>query len=368
MKTPVALILAFGICLFARAQTPPPGTGYTPEQLDQLMAPIALYPDPLIALILPAAADATDLAQAAQFLASNGDPSAIDSQSWSASVKGLAHYPDVLKWMNDNLDWTRAVGAAFAMQPSDVMQSVQQLRVRAKAAGTLASTPQQQVEMEGDDVRIVPTQPDTIYVPEYDPDVVYDVPEGYSGPFISFSVGWPVGPWLGFECDWDDFGIWVGPWHPGWGYRRDWRDPHPDGHRWHAGVRAGHALVRDYYRPSRLPSRPTPMVGFRGPERGPGPARPPVGPARPSRPEVRVPSPSRAPAPPPVESRPNYRGYGGQAAPSQGGLYGGYNRGSETRSNSSRGHTSRSAPVRSAPSRSAPSHSESRPSGNRDHH
>jgi hypothetical protein len=358
MKTLVAFLLAFSLSLSARAQAPSPGTAYTPEQLDQLMAPIALYPDPLIALILPAAADPNDLSQAAQYVAGNGDPSAIDSQSWAASVKGLAHYPDVLKWMNDNLDWTKAVGAAFAMQPSDVMKSVQQLRARAKAAGTLTDTPQQQVDMEGDDIRIVPAQPDTLYVPEYDPDVVYDAPEGYAGPYITFSAGFPVGPWLGFECDWDDFGIWVGPWHPGWDYRRDWRGPNPGGHRWHPSVRTGHALVRDYYRPTRLPAHPATMVGFRGPSRTPVPAR------EPARPEVRVPAPSRAPAPPP--SRPDYRGYEAPARPAPaapGGLYGGYSRGTDTRSYSTRGHTSRSAPVRSAPARS-----ESRPSGNRDRH
>jgi hypothetical protein len=360
MKPLVALLAVLGLALSIQAQTPP-GTGYTPEQLDQLMAPIALYPDPLIALILPAAADPSDLALAAQYVASNGDPAGIDAQPWAASVKGLAHYPDVLKWMNDNLDWTRAVGAAFAMQPSDVMKSVQQMRARAKAAGTLVDTPQQQVDMEDDDIRIVPTQPDTIYVPEYDPDVVYDVPEGYAGPFLTFSAGFPVGPWLGFECDWDDFGIWVGPWHPGWGYRRDWRGPNPGGHRWHPGLRTGHALVRDYYRPSRLPDRPRPIAGFREPVRGPAaPVRGPAAPNRPA-PEVRAPAPNR----PPVESRPNYRGYSAVPAPStpapKGGLYGGYSRGTETRSYSTRGNQSRSAPVRSAPARS-----ESRPSGNRD--
>jgi hypothetical protein len=324
-----------------------------------MLAPIALYPDPLIALILPASTDPSDLSLAAQYLASNGDPSGIDAQPWDPSVKGLAHYPDVLKWMNDNIDWTRALGAAFAMQPSDVMKSVQQLRAKAKAAGTLVDTPQQQVDIEGDDIRIIPAQQDTIYVPQYDPDVVYgDAPDGDAGPFITFGVGFPVGAWLGFECNWDDFGIWVGPWHPGWTYRRDWRDPHFGGSRWHPNARGGHALVRDFYRPGGAPPSPRPTAGVRA-----GPARRPV---------EAYHAPSAAP-----ESRPNYRGYGSAPTPStpapRGELYGGYSRGTDARSYSNRGQTSRSAPVTKsaparseAPARSAPARSEAPASGGRD--
>ena len=186
MKAPLALFTALCLAVSLRAQAPAEGvagTAYTPEQLDQLLAPIGLYPDPLIALILPASTAPSDISLAAQYVASGGNPSGIDAQPWDPSVRGLAHYPDVLKWMNDNLDWTRALGAAFAMQPADVMQSIQQLRAKAKAAGTLVDTPQQQVDMEGDDIRVIPAQQDTMYVPEYDPDMVYgDAPEGYAGP------------------------------------------------------------------------------------------------------------------------------------------------------------------------------------------
>src|ERR1700733_1651771 len=131
MKRLFALVLALSVALSLRAQTA--GESYSPNQLDQLLGPIALYPDPLIALILPASTFPDQVTAAAQFVAANPPPAPVDSQSWDASVKGLAHYPDVLKWMNDNLDWTRALGAAFAMQPSDVMKSVQQLRAKAQA-------------------------------------------------------------------------------------------------------------------------------------------------------------------------------------------------------------------------------------------
>jgi hypothetical protein len=351
MKRILAALVALSLALALRAQAPA-GESYGPDQLDQLLGPIALYPDPLIALILPASTFPDQVTAAAQFVASNADPSAADAQPWDASVKGLAHYPDVLKWMSDNIDWTRSLGAAFAMQPADVMKSVQQLRAKARAAGTLANTPQQQVDVEGDDIRIIPAQPETIYVPEYDPSVVYDAPEGYAGPYLTFGVGYPVGAWLGFECNWDDYGIWVGPWHPGWAYRRDWRDPHFGGARWHPDPRAGHALVRNYYRPGgNLPS-PRVMAGARGPARAAGP-RP-------------------GPAPRAQASRPDYRGYGGGAprpstpAP-RGQLFGGYNRGTQARDFSNRGQTSRQAPVRrAAPAPRSAAPRSAAPAGNHD--
>jgi hypothetical protein len=351
MKALLTLIATLGIAVSLQAQTA--GSQYAPEQLDQLLGPIALYPDPLIALILPASTDPSDISLAAQFLAGGGDPSQVDSQPWDPSVKGLAHYPEVLKWMNDNADWTRALGAAFSMQPADVMKSVQQLRARAVAAGTLVNTPQQAVDMEGDDIRIVPAEQDLMYVPEYDPDDVYDVPEGYEGPFLTFGVGYPVGAWLGFECDWDDFGIWVGPWHPGWAYRRDWQG-HNAGSRWHPDPARGHQLVQSSFRPGGNIPSPHLIAGARAPARAAEPA---------SRGSVTV-----------TSSRPDYRGYGSSPAPSTPApaspLFGGYSRGTTTRDYSERGQSSRQAPVRgSAPAtRSAPERSEGPAPGGKDRH
>ena len=147
---------------------------------------------------------------------SKGDPTLIDVQPWDDSVKALAHYPDVVTWMSDNLSWTKTLGDAFVRQPADVMKSVQQLRAQAKAAGTLVSTPQQTVVTDDSNIVIQPAQPNVIYVPQYDPTVVYVAPAyAYAGPFITFGVGYPVGPWLGFQCNWFAFGVWVGPWTPG---------------------------------------------------------------------------------------------------------------------------------------------------------
>jgi hypothetical protein len=350
MKASFCLFVA--LCLTVSAGAQAPAGQYAPEQLDQLLGPIALYPDPLIALILPASTAPSDISAAAQYLASGGDPSATDSQSWDPSVKGLAHYPDVLKWMNDNLSWTQTLGAAFSMQPADVMKSIQQLRAEAKAAGTLVDTPQQQVDIEDDDIRIIPTQANMIYVPEYDPNDVYDVPEGYSGPFVTFGAGYAVGPWLGFELDWDDFGVWAGPWHPGWDYRRDWRDPHFSGSRWHPNPARGRELVRNFYRPGASMPGARPIAGARAAARGPAPS-------------TRGTAPVARPAP-------DYRGYG-QVAPRpstpapSGALFGGYNRGTQVRDYSTRGSTSRQAPVRSAPSgRSSQGRSSSPHSGDKD--
>ena len=355
MKATLLLLVALALAIPLKAQESPagaPDSEYAPVQLDQLVAPIALYPDPLLAVILPASTVPSDIALAAQYAEANGDPAGIDAQAWDQSVKALAHYPDVLKWMNDNADWTSALGAAFAMQPSDVMRSVQQLRARARAAGTLVSNPQQQVETEGDDILIEPTQQQEVFVPQYDPDQVYDGPDSGSGAMITFGVGMPVGPWLGFECDWDDFGIWQGPWQPGWAYRRDWRNPAWGGNRWHPDARRGHELVRDHFRPGANPPLPRTVGGGRLAERPAEKGRAVVPPADRGRSEehpVRV-APVRNVAP---QSRPDYRGWNATAAPKHaspapsGPLFGGYDRGTQTREESNRGNSSRQAPVKS---------------------
>ena len=270
MKATLLLFLACCLALSLRAQSP--DSAYSAEQLDQMLGPVALYPDPLIALILPASTAPTDLTLAANYLAGHGSPDAIDAQPWDPSIKGLARYPDVVKWMNENLDWTQALGAAFARQPADVMKSIQQLRAQARAAGTLVDTPQQVVAMAGDSIRIVPAQTNVIYVPRYDPALVYETPVGDGGPLITFGIGFPSGVWLGYQPDWDNFGIWVGPWSGGWAYRREWRQPGGGNHwqNWHPDPRRSRDLGRNFYHPDgRLPG-PRPMPGYHSPLRQPG--------------------------------------------------------------------------------------------------
>ncbi|CAN5819206.1 hypothetical protein BH09VER1_BH09VER1_46880 [soil metagenome] len=189
------------------------------QDLNQLLAPIALYPDALIALILPASTVPSDVVLASRFLTAHGDANQISGQPWDPSVQSLATYPDVVTWMDQNLEWTTNLGQAFITQPADVMNTIQQLRAQAKAAGNLVDTPQQKVVVEDQVIRIIPEEPAYIYPPQYDPEVVYV--QQYSqdvGPLVTFGVGFAVGSWLNYDCDWNDQRIYRGDWQPGWNY------------------------------------------------------------------------------------------------------------------------------------------------------
>ena len=142
-------------------------------ELDQMLGPIALYPDPLIAQMLPAATLPTEIVMADRYVSGGGDPNLIDQQPWDPSVQALARYPTVLKWMDDNLAWTTALGQAFLYQQQDVMDSIQRLRAQAQALGNLQSTPQENVITDDGTIEILPANPEVIYVPVYQPDVVY---------------------------------------------------------------------------------------------------------------------------------------------------------------------------------------------------
>ncbi|MGA2787051.1 MAG: DUF3300 domain-containing protein [Verrucomicrobiota bacterium] len=206
LKIAVLLCVFAGAALSARAQTavPPPMPAYQPlsyQQLDQLLGPIALYPDPLIAQILPASTLPTQIVLADRYVSGGGDPNQIDQQPWDPSVQALARYPNVLKWMDDNLNWTTDLGQAFLYQQQDVMDSIQRLRHSALNEGNLQSTPQQQVIDDGGYIEIVPADPQVIYVPVYQPDQVY-YQTCYGPPFITFGDGFQIGIWLNFDFDW----------------------------------------------------------------------------------------------------------------------------------------------------------------------
>ena len=192
---------------------PATATKLTDAQLETLLGPVALYPDALIALILPASASSSDIVLAARYLAANQDPQQLDAQAWDESVRSLARYPDVIKWLDENLAWTQQLGTAFLAQPAEVMQAVQRLRARARAAGTLIDTPQQKVITEGEVILIEPASPTVIYVPRYDPEVVYvSRPYGWTQPSLFFGLGFGVGSWLSYDCDWRTRTIVVGDW------------------------------------------------------------------------------------------------------------------------------------------------------------
>ncbi|MCE0497165.1 MAG: DUF3300 domain-containing protein [Methylacidiphilales bacterium] len=181
-------------------------------QLDQLLGPIALYPDPLIAEILPASTFPTQIVLADRYVTGGGDPSQFGQQPWDPTVQAMARYPTVLKWMDDNLGETTELGQAFLNQQPAVMASIQRLRAEASKLGNLQSTPQQQVTDDGGDIEIDPADADEMYVPDYQPDqVYYDSADGT--PFITFGIGFPIGLWLDNDCDWGNGNIIV--WNSG---------------------------------------------------------------------------------------------------------------------------------------------------------
>ena len=175
---------------------------YSANELDLLFKPVALYPDPLLAQMLPAASHPAQIEAANQFLKANpkGD---VDSQPWDASVKALAHYPEVVEQMAQDLAWTEALGQAAAVQMGDVTASIQRLRTQAYAAGNLQSNEQQTVNTDESYITIQPTSPQVLYVPVYNPYLVYAPrPYGWSGSLISFGLGYACGSWLNYGFDW----------------------------------------------------------------------------------------------------------------------------------------------------------------------
>ena len=155
----------------------------TAEQLDALVAPIALYPDALVAQVLGAAAAPDQVSAAALWLAQNNNltgtalAQAVDQQTWDPSIRALTQFPDVLNNLAGNLGWTSELGQAFQNQQSDVMAAVQVMRAKAQAAGNLQSTPQIKVVQQSPQTIVIPpANPDVVYVPQYNPTIVYGTP------------------------------------------------------------------------------------------------------------------------------------------------------------------------------------------------
>jgi hypothetical protein len=200
---------------------------FTQEDLDQMLAPIALYPDDLLSQVLMAATYPLEVVQAARWVQANsylrGDPlaMALEQQNWDPSVKSMVNFPDILQMMNDHLEWMQRLGDAFLAQPDQVMETIQKLREKAQAQGSLRTTSEQRViyDPQSRGIIIEPADPQVIYVPVYDPMIVYGPwwwpayppfyyhPRGviFSGGFIGFGSGVAIGlPW-GYAwggCDW----------------------------------------------------------------------------------------------------------------------------------------------------------------------
>src|ERR1700738_5116663 len=211
-----------------QATPAPQHTPQTPEQLQQLVAPIALYPDSLVAQILAASTFPEQVVEADRFVQTHPDlkgdalAQAVDQQPWDPSVKALTAFPSVLGNMDKNLSWTSSLGDAYYNQEQDVMDAVQAMRQKAEQAGNLKTTPQQTVTTQGSTVVIEPASPEVVYVPAYDPWLVYGAPIiAYPGWYpvpgifwggvgLSFGVGFGIGYFGGFGWGW---GHWGYDWH-----------------------------------------------------------------------------------------------------------------------------------------------------------
>ncbi len=207
----------------ATATSQPSAPKLSAGELEQLVAPIALYPDVLLAQLLPAATFPTDVVMAARWLRVKPDLGKLDQKPWDDSVKALCHYPDVLNKLDEDLEWTNALGAAFLAQPEDVMKAIQTGRELAQSRDLLKTTPQQTVVVEEETIRIVPTEPDVVYVPQYNPQIIYvddddhhydEYWAGAASAAIGFGAGLALGAWLDMDCHW--YGGYVGYTQPGY--------------------------------------------------------------------------------------------------------------------------------------------------------
>jgi hypothetical protein len=220
----------------APPRVPPPGQVLTPDQLDGLVAPIALYPDPLLSQILVASTYPLELVQAWQWLQRNPGltgaalTQAAQQQNWDPSIQALVVFPDLTKRLNQDITWTTDLGNAFLAQQPDVMDAVQRMRQRAEQDGKLSSTPQQRVSTINDSGRpiidIQPADPNMLYLPYYDPVSIWGPPLYYpyanwfyppfgGGAYFGFGLGINMG--LYFGGGWGGWGGWG--WSPGWGNR-----------------------------------------------------------------------------------------------------------------------------------------------------
>ena len=213
---------------------PPPGQALAPDQLDDLVAPIALYPDPLLSQILVAATYPLELVEAGQWLQKNPGltgpalTQAAQQQNWDPSIQALVVFPDLVKRLNQDITWTTNLGNGFLAQQADVMDAVQRLRAKAEQSGKLASTSQQTVTTTNDSgqpvIDIEPANPQVIYLPNYDPAYFWGPPLYYpyanwfyppfvGGAYWGFGLGISMGFYFG--GGWGGWGGWG--WHPGWG-------------------------------------------------------------------------------------------------------------------------------------------------------
>jgi hypothetical protein len=205
-------------------ESPAPAAQQSPQELQQLVAPIALYPDALVAQVLAASTYPTEIVEADRWMQNHSDlkgemlAGEVDKQPWDPSVKALTQFPSVLENMDKNISWTSSLGDAYANQQQEVMDAVQVMRQQARKAGHLNSNEQENVSTQGNTITIEPSAPDVVYVPAYDPWLVYGFPivaypgwypvPGifFDGPGLYFGAGFGIGFFGGFGWGWNHWG------------------------------------------------------------------------------------------------------------------------------------------------------------------
>jgi hypothetical protein len=262
------VVLAQEAAAPAEQQPAPPQSTLTAQQLDNLVAPLALYPDPVLSQVLVASTYPLEVVEANQWLQQNRSLTgtalmdAAKQQNWDASVQALVAFPDVLARLNQDVRWTTDLGNAFLGQQKEVMAAVQRLRARAVANGKLRTTPQEKVtdltENGQTAISIQPADPQTVYVPTYDPTYVWGAPAyGYYPPLyyptygFGFGFGIPIG---GFFFGWPGWGGW------GWGFNwfggglfvnGGFFHHYGYGYGFHGGYAGNHSWAHNYARSSR---------------------------------------------------------------------------------------------------------------------
>ena len=285
LSTVLSFLLVFTAVPFEAAgqQPAPAGSSGNPaqaapesaEELQQLVAPIALYPDALVAQILGAATFPDQVASASGWLQQNKNLTgtalmkAVDTQPWDPSVKALTQFPSVLDNLAKNLSWTSSLGEAYHTQAADVMSAVQVLRAKAQAAGNLKSSSQITVVQQSPQTIVIqPTNPQVVYVPQYNPTVVYGAPVATPGyitadvvatSILAFGVGIAVGAAINNSCCGWGYSSWNCNWHGGAVVYRS--NSYYGNAAWHGGYYGSSATVHGPYGAARVGNAYNPSTG-----------------------------------------------------------------------------------------------------------